>query len=115
MDVLPSSELENRLARLDELLNELIAGRFERTTFQPWELEVLLDIQTAGAGQPNRVELLRRYRKAAHRWFLRGGRTLLLLSDYLAGRHRRSAARQAKTPARRPAAGDGKPMSYPDK
>lgn len=87
MDTLPSSELEGRLAHLDRLLGEMVTGEFQRNTFQPWEIEVLLDIEACIAGEPNRNELLRRYQKAAHRWFERGGRTFLMLSDYLAKRH----------------------------
>jgi hypothetical protein len=87
MDTLLSSELDSHLEHLDKLLGELMAGEFQRNTFQPWEIEVLLDIQACTAGEPNRSELLRRYQRAAHRWFERGGRTLLLLSDYLAKRH----------------------------
>jgi hypothetical protein len=98
MDTLPSEELEIRLARLDELLAAMAAGQFQRTTFQPWEIEVLLDIQACGAGEPDRSELLRRYQKAAHRWFYRGGRTLLLLSGYMAKRHRRPPVSAAFAP-----------------
>lgn len=87
MDTLLSSQLESHLKHLDKLLAELMAGEFQRNTFQPWEIAVLLDIQACTAGEPNRSELLRRYQRAAHRWFERGGRTLLLLSDYLAKRH----------------------------
>lgn len=90
MDILPAFELESRLAGLDNLVADLIAGQFHRTTFQPWEVEVLLDIQACKLGDSNKKELLRRYQKAAHRWFDRGGRTLLLLSDYRAKRHCRT-------------------------
>lgn len=90
MDILPAPELESRLANLDKLVADLIAGQFHRTTFQPWEVEVLLDIQACSVGDSNKRELLKRYQKAAHRWFDRGGRTLLLLSDYRARRHCRA-------------------------
>ena len=90
MDLLPASELETRLAGLDSLVADLIAGQFHRTTFQPWEVDVLLDIQACKLGDSNKKELLKRYQKAAHRWFDRGGRTLLLLSDYRAKRHCRT-------------------------
>jgi hypothetical protein len=90
MDILPSFELESRLASLDRLIADLIDGQFRRTTFRPWEVEVLLDIQAFDFGASNKKEMLRRYQKAAHRWFDRGGRTLLLLSDYRAKRHCRT-------------------------
>lgn len=93
MDVLPTPELERRLSQLDRLLAEMIAGDFSRTTFQPWEVEILLDIQSCATSGLSRKQLLKRYQKAAHRWFCRGGRTLLLLSDYMSKRHRRTPPR----------------------
>ena len=88
MEILPAFELESRLGYLDKLVADLLAGQFRRTTFQPWEVEVMLDIQACNIGDSNKRELLKRSQKAAHRWFDRGGRSLLLLSDYLAKRHR---------------------------
>jgi hypothetical protein len=90
MKILPAFELERRLAHLDQLVADLSAGQFRRTTFQPWEVELLLDIQACNIGDSNKKELLKRYQRAAHRWFDRGGRTILLLSDYMAKRHRRT-------------------------
>jgi hypothetical protein len=89
MDALPAYELENRLGYFDQMISEMVSGQFRRTTFQPWEVEVLLDIQACHIAESNRKEILRRYQKASHRWFERGGRTMLLLSDYLAKRHRK--------------------------
>jgi hypothetical protein len=88
MNTLPAFELERRLAHLDQLVADLSAGKFRRTTFQPWEIEFLLDIQACNIGDSNKKVLLKRYQRAAHRWFDRGGRTILLLSDYMAKRHR---------------------------
>jgi hypothetical protein len=90
MKTLPAFELERRLDHLDQLVADLSAGRFRRTTFQPWEVELLLDIQACNIGDSNKKELLKRYQRAAHRWFDRGGRTILLLSDYMAKRHRQT-------------------------
>lgn len=113
MDTLSLVELENRLARLDTLLADMIAGQFGRTTFQPWEVEVLLDIHACNPGEPHRKELLKRYQKAAHRWFDRGGRTLLLLSDYIAKRHLRTPVNGAYAPDN--AHWKLRRMSYPDR
>ncbi len=98
MDTLPVPELESRLAVLDKLVSDLTTGQFRRTTFQPWEVDVLLDIQACNLGDSNKKELLRRYLRAAHRWFDRGGRTLLLLSDYQAKRHRRTPVNGSYSP-----------------
>ena len=90
MEILPAYEVERRLAYLDTMITELVSGEFRRTSFEPWEVEVLLDLQSCQIDDVNKKEMLQRYQKAAHRWFDRGGRTLLLLSDYLAKRHRRA-------------------------
>jgi hypothetical protein len=49
---------------------------------------------------------LRRYLKAAHRWFDRGGRTLLLLSDYRARRHCRAPVNGGYAPDAAPLDGE---------
>lgn len=98
MEILPAHELERRLTYFDSLIAELAAGEIRRTTFEPWEVEVLLDIQSCQTEDGNKKEMLRRYQRAAHRWLERGGRTILLLSDYLAKRHRRTPVHGALAP-----------------
>ena len=61
MNILTAFELERRLAHLDHLVADLSAGQFRRTTFQPWEVELLLDIQACNIGDSNKKELLKRY------------------------------------------------------
>jgi hypothetical protein len=85
---LSAYELEGRLRQFNKLIQELLRGRLNRNTFQPWEIEILLDIDSCDLGDTNRRELLKRYQKAANRYFERGGRTLLKLSEYLAKKHR---------------------------
>ena len=111
MEVLPAFELERRLEYLDAIIAELAAGEFRRTTFEPWEIEVLLDIQSCQAEDVNKRELLRRYQRAAHRWLELGGRTVLLLSDYLARRHRRAPVHGALAPDSAPLIDDPDELS----
>ncbi|MBI5280362.1 MAG: hypothetical protein HY858_01680 [Candidatus Solibacter usitatus] len=85
---IPLIELEARLHQFNKLMQELLRGRMQRTTFQPWEVELLLDIEACPIRDANRREILRRYQKAACRYVDRGGRTLLKLSEYLAKKHR---------------------------
>lgn len=94
-------ELEARLHQFNRLIQELLRGRLNRNTFQPWEVEILLDIESCDLSNQNKRELLRRYQKAANRYVERGGRTLLKLSEYLAGKHR------LRGEAGRPVAGAG--------
>ena len=81
-------ELEARLHQFNKLITELLRGRMTRNTFQPWEVEILLDIDGCALGDSNRREMLRRYQRAANRYFERGGRTMLKLSEYLEKKHR---------------------------
>lgn len=84
---LSAYELEGRLRQFNKLIQELLGGRLNRNTFQPWEIEILLDIDSCNLEDLNRRELLKRYQKAANRYVERGGRTLLKLSEYLAKKH----------------------------
>ncbi|MBI5086630.1 MAG: hypothetical protein HZB13_18795 [Acidobacteria bacterium] len=90
---LPLIELEERLRLFNKLMLELLRGRIQRTTFQPWEVELLLDIEACQLKDANRREVLRRYQKAAIRYVDRGGRTLLKLSEYLDKKHRQPVDR----------------------
>ena len=62
------------LTSFSQLVQELINGAVRRHTFSPWELELLLDLQTCRARKSARAELLRRYlystpqQKRRHRW-----------------------------------------------
>jgi hypothetical protein len=88
MSTLLVTELEARLLQFNRLMTELLRGRIQRTTFQPWEVEILLDIESCCLNDSNRREILRRYQRAANRFVDRGGRTLLKLSEYLEKKHR---------------------------
>ncbi|MBE0658364.1 MAG: hypothetical protein IH602_11790 [Bryobacteraceae bacterium] len=83
------TDLEARLVQFNKLMAELIRGGIRRTTFQPWEIEVLLDIEACDLRDANRREILKRYQRAANKFFDRGGRSVLKLSEYLEKRHKR--------------------------
>jgi hypothetical protein len=84
----PVFELEAMLMQFNKLLSELVRGRIQRTTFQPWEIELLLDIEACDLRNGNRRQVLKRYQRAANRYVDRGGRSMLKLSEYLAKKHR---------------------------
>jgi len=84
---LSAYEIEARLHQFNKLIQELLRGRLNRNTFQPWEVEILLDIESCDLKDVNKRNLLVRYQKAANRYVERGGRTLLKLSEYLARKH----------------------------
>ena len=54
-----------------------------RNTFRPWEIDVLLDIETCNLRDSNRRETLRRYQKANQRHMEKGARLPMKLSEYL--------------------------------
>jgi len=92
-------ELEARLHQFNKLMTELLRGRMGRNTFQPWEVEILLDIEACALRDANRREMMRRYQRAANRYFERGGRTLLKLSEYLEKKHRLPLPSEPGNPA----------------
>lgn len=81
MDSLPDSETV--LAQFNRLMQELLRGTMNRNTFRPWEIEVLLDIETCELKEAGKREILRRYQKAVQRHMERGARLPLKLSEYL--------------------------------
>jgi len=85
-------DAEARLNRFNRLMQELIRGNMNRNTFQPWEIEILLDIEACQLREPVKRETLRRYQKAVQRAMEKGAPTPLRLSEYLKGK-KGSAAR----------------------
>ena len=71
------------LAQFNRLMTELIRGNLHRNTFRPWEIAVLLDIESCSVRENNRKEVLRRYQKAVQRHMEKGARLPLKLSEYL--------------------------------
>ena len=77
---------EARLNRFNRLMQELIRGNMNRNTFQPWEIEILLDIEACQIREPVKRETLRRYQKAVQRAMEKGAPMPLRLSEYLSGK-----------------------------
>jgi hypothetical protein len=70
-------------AQFNRLMNELLKGSIARNTFQPWEIEILLDIQAADLGNASEKEVLRRYQKAVQRAYDKGAKMPMKLTEYL--------------------------------
>jgi hypothetical protein len=77
---------EARLNRFNRLMQELIRGAMNRNTFQPWEIDILLDIEGCQIREPVKRETLRRYQKAVQRSMEKGAQMPLRLSEYLNGK-----------------------------
>jgi hypothetical protein len=74
------------LTRFNKLLQELVRGTMSRNTFQPWEIEILLDIEACNLRDGVKKETLRRYQKAVQRAMEKGAPTPFHLSQYLNGK-----------------------------
>jgi len=71
------------LAQFNRLIQELLRGNMHRNTFRPWEVDLLLDIESCNLRDSSRRETLRRYQRAVQRHMEKGARLPLKLSEYL--------------------------------
>ena len=88
------------LAQFNRLLTELLRGTMNRNTFQPWEIEILLDIESCELRETNKREILRRYQKAVHREMEKGLPMPFRLSQYLESLKARKAVQSEKREAK---------------
>ena len=96
-DSLPDSDAV--LAQFNRLIQELLRGNMQRNTFRPWEVEILLDIESCALRDSSRRETLRRYQRAVQRHMEKGARLPLKLSEYLESVKAKRASSAAKTQA----------------
>ncbi len=87
-DELPDPE--EMLAQFNRLIRELLRGQINRNTFRPWEVELLLDIESCALRESSREGTLKRYQKAVQRQLGRGVARPMKLSEFL-GRGPRAA------------------------
>jgi hypothetical protein len=72
------------LAQFNRLIEELLGGNLHRSTFQPWEIVILLDMSSCDLGGfSKRRSILREYQKAVQQHMEAGARTPLKLSEYM--------------------------------
>ena len=57
------------LSQFNRLIGELLRGTMKRNCFRPWEIELLLEIESSNLRPAARRDLLRRYQKAVRRHF----------------------------------------------
>jgi len=84
--------LEWMLSRFRRLIRELMRGVSSRNTFEPWEVEILLDVQTCPVDPRHRLEILKAYLKAVERQMETGPGPPMKLSEYLQLRRTRRPA-----------------------
>src|SRR6266850_1365153 len=94
-DSLPDSDAV--LAQFNRLIQELLRGNMHRNTFRPWEIELLLDIESCTLREASKRDMLRRYQKAVRRHMEKGARLPLKLSEYLEAVKAKRAAQTAQS------------------
>lgn len=86
-------QLEIQLHRFNKLLSEVMRGAVTRNSFQPWEFEILLDMEHCQLERRRRLEILRQYRRAVGKQMERGPGPPMKLSEFLVRRARRHEAK----------------------
>jgi hypothetical protein len=94
MSVEELEDLELMWNRFNRLLAEVMRGDTERNSFLPWELAILLDMETCQMERRRRLEILRQYRRAVERQMERGPGPPMVLSEFLKRRAERAATLQ---------------------
>jgi len=77
------AELEVMLNRFRRLLNEIIRGATGRNSFNPWEIDILLDLANCELSPRRRLETLKQYERAVARQMETGPGPPMKLSDFL--------------------------------
>jgi hypothetical protein len=83
MDADDLIQLELMLNRFRRLVGELVRGTLARNCFQPWEVSILLDMETCPLQSRQRVEILRQYQRAVERQLETGPGPPMKLSEFL--------------------------------
>jgi hypothetical protein len=84
-------DLELMANRFNRLVKELLQGEVRRTTFQPWEVHLLLDLQDCRMTRSRRDEALRRYQRAVQRQLEHGELPPVRFLDFVGQRARKLA------------------------
>jgi len=83
---------EHQLNRFRRLFNELLNGEFKRNSFEPWEIDLILDFESCQLPSRRRVDILRQYQRAVERQMACGPGPPIKFSHFLILReHRRNA------------------------
>ena len=82
-------EQELMLNRFNRLIGEVMRGALARNSFQPWEVEILLDLDQCQVEKRRRLDILRQYQKAVERQINNGDGPPMKLSEFLIQREQR--------------------------
>ncbi len=81
------------LTRFTGLMKTVVKGNWQRNAFEPWELELLLDIFEHGEEMQRHRNLLARYQKAVEKRLSSHREMPMKLSEYLASLEARRRVR----------------------
>ena len=79
-------EQELMLNRFNRLMGEITRGTITRNVFQPWEVDLLLDIDSCTLDRRRHLEIIRQYQKAVGRQLEAGPGPPIRLAVFLAMR-----------------------------
>jgi hypothetical protein len=82
-------EHELMLNRFKKLVSEVMRGALARNCFQPWEVEILMDLENCQLDRRRRLEILRQYQRAVERQMNTTLGPPMKLSEFLVHRARR--------------------------
>ena len=99
-------ELELMLNRFRRLMGEVRRGDLTRNSFQPWEVDILLDFADCILEGGERVETLRQYEKAVEKQMEMGPGPPMTLSRFLQRRMTRRPAMRKLPPSTIPMASE---------
>ena len=80
---------ELTLNRFNRLIGEVTRGALARNSFQPWEVEILMDLENCFLPRRRRMDILRQYQKAVERQMALGPGPPMKLSEFLSDRANR--------------------------
>ena len=83
---------EIQLNRFKRLIGELLRGEMIRNTFEPWEIDILLDFESCQLPARRRLETLRQYQTAVEHQMESGPGPPMNLSHFLVLREQRRSA-----------------------
>jgi hypothetical protein len=83
---------ERQLNRFRRLIGELLRGEMTRNSFEPWEIELLIDFENCQLPSRRRMETLRQYQRAVERQLEIGPGPPIKLSHFLVLREQRRNA-----------------------
>lgn len=85
-------ERERMFHRFQKLITEVMLGNIRRTSFEPWEIELIVDLEGCAVPPARRVGILRQYHKAVRRQLDTGPGPPMKLSEFLQWRRTRRPA-----------------------